>query len=199
MKNRKLKNSELGRIDAQSFKGSEKTPLIIILDNIRSLNNIGSVFRTADAFLILRRGFDDFGDSPSGCCVSFPYRKVCARQNRKILPPGSDRAATTTPHVLDPNVGPIPKREPSPILPADSTVQVANDRNESTAEVDRCFLLCQKCRLNKSTNLRDAKHDTGFLKFRLAMLRGTRIWRVTSLWRPRDAEPQVRPQDSVHG
>ena len=52
MKNRKLKNSELGRIDAQSFKGSEKTPLIIILDNIRSLNNIGSVFRTADAFLI---------------------------------------------------------------------------------------------------------------------------------------------------
>ena len=52
MKNRKLKNSELGRIDAQSFKGSEKTPLIIILDNIRSLNNIGSVFRTSDAFLI---------------------------------------------------------------------------------------------------------------------------------------------------
>jgi 23S rRNA (guanosine2251-2'-O)-methyltransferase len=52
MKNRKLKNSELGRIDAQTFKDSEKTPLIIILDNIRSLNNIGSVFRTADAFLI---------------------------------------------------------------------------------------------------------------------------------------------------
>ena len=57
MKNRKLKNSELGRIDAQSFKGSEKTPLIIILDNIRSLNNIGSVFRTADAFLIEKINF----------------------------------------------------------------------------------------------------------------------------------------------
>ena len=52
MKNRKLKNSELGRLDTDTFKRSEKTPLIIILDNVRSLNNIGSVFRTADAFLI---------------------------------------------------------------------------------------------------------------------------------------------------
>jgi len=52
MKNRKLKNSELGRISASDFKGEKKTPLIIVLDNIRSLNNIGSVFRSADAFLI---------------------------------------------------------------------------------------------------------------------------------------------------
>ena len=52
MKFRKLKNSELKRISADEFKSSKKTPLIIILDNIRSLNNIGSVFRTADAFLI---------------------------------------------------------------------------------------------------------------------------------------------------
>lgn len=52
MKNRKLKNSELDRINADEYKASEKTPLIIILDNIRSLNNIGSVFRTADAFLV---------------------------------------------------------------------------------------------------------------------------------------------------
>jgi tRNA G18 (ribose-2'-O)-methylase SpoU len=52
MDNRKLKNSELDRIDTKTFKFSEKTPLIIILDNIRSLNNIGSVFRTADAFLV---------------------------------------------------------------------------------------------------------------------------------------------------
>ena len=52
MKNRKLKNSELNRINPEEYKASEKTPLIIILDNIRSLNNIGSVFRTADAFLI---------------------------------------------------------------------------------------------------------------------------------------------------
>ncbi len=49
---RKLKNSELDRLDVDEFKSAEKTPLIIILDNIRSLNNIGSVFRTSDAFLI---------------------------------------------------------------------------------------------------------------------------------------------------
>ncbi|QWX84105.1 RNA methyltransferase [Cellulophaga sp. HaHaR_3_176] len=49
---RKLKNSELDRLDVEQFKEAEKTPVIIILDNIRSLNNIGSVFRTADAFLI---------------------------------------------------------------------------------------------------------------------------------------------------
>lgn len=49
---RKLKNSELNRLNIEEFKQSEKIPLIVILDNIRSLNNIGSVFRTSDAFLI---------------------------------------------------------------------------------------------------------------------------------------------------
>ncbi len=49
---RKLKNSELGRLDVDEFKHSEKVPLIVVLDNIRSLNNVGSVFRTSDAFLI---------------------------------------------------------------------------------------------------------------------------------------------------
>jgi len=49
---RKLKNSELDRLDVDAFKGAKKTPIIVVLDNIRSLNNIGSVFRTADAFLI---------------------------------------------------------------------------------------------------------------------------------------------------
>lgn len=49
---RKLKNSELDRLDVSEFKEAKKSPIIIILDNIRSLNNIGSVFRTSDAFLI---------------------------------------------------------------------------------------------------------------------------------------------------
>ena len=49
---RKLKNNELGRITVDAFKAVQKTPIIVILDNIRSLNNIGSVFRTSDAFLI---------------------------------------------------------------------------------------------------------------------------------------------------
>lgn len=49
---RKLKITELNRISAEEFKDRDKTPLVIVLDNIRSLNNIGSVFRTSDAFLI---------------------------------------------------------------------------------------------------------------------------------------------------
>lgn len=49
---KKLQNEELNRISNEEFKEIEKTPIIIVLDNIRSLNNIGSVFRTADAFLI---------------------------------------------------------------------------------------------------------------------------------------------------
>ncbi|KAB1156244.1 RNA methyltransferase [Flavobacterium luteum] len=49
---RKLENSELKRKSIDDFKIATKTPLIIVLDDVRSLNNIGSVFRTADAFLI---------------------------------------------------------------------------------------------------------------------------------------------------
>lgn len=49
---RKLENSELERKSVEDFKQSDKTPIILILDDIRSLHNIGSVFRTADAFLI---------------------------------------------------------------------------------------------------------------------------------------------------
>ena len=52
MDSRKIKNSELGRLDVNEFKEAEKSPIIIILDNIRSLNNIGSVFRSADAFRV---------------------------------------------------------------------------------------------------------------------------------------------------
>ena len=49
---RKLSNEELNRLDVDAFRAANKTPLTIVLDNIRSLHNIGSVFRTADAFLI---------------------------------------------------------------------------------------------------------------------------------------------------
>lgn len=48
----KLKNEELNRLSIQQYKESDKTPIILVLDNIRSLNNIGSMFRTADAFRI---------------------------------------------------------------------------------------------------------------------------------------------------
>ncbi len=49
---RKLANEELNRLSVEDFKNTTKTPLVIVLDNVRSLNNIGSVFRTADAFLL---------------------------------------------------------------------------------------------------------------------------------------------------
>ncbi len=49
---RKLSNDELDRKNVEEFKSANKSPIIIILDDIRSLHNIGSVFRTSDAFLI---------------------------------------------------------------------------------------------------------------------------------------------------
>ncbi|WP_158961467.1 RNA methyltransferase [Myroides fluvii] len=49
---RKLANSELDRKSVDEFKTSEKTPIIVVLDDVRSLHNIGSVFRTCDAFLV---------------------------------------------------------------------------------------------------------------------------------------------------
>lgn len=49
---KKLLNEELNRKSVSEFRQSAKTPIIIVLDNVRSLNNVGSVFRTADAFLV---------------------------------------------------------------------------------------------------------------------------------------------------
>ena len=52
MEHRKLKITELNRMSVEEFKEADKLPLIVVLDNIRSLHNIGSVFRTSDAFRI---------------------------------------------------------------------------------------------------------------------------------------------------
>ena len=49
---RKLKITELKRLTTDEFKQAEKIPLVVVLDNVRSLHNVGSVFRTADAFLV---------------------------------------------------------------------------------------------------------------------------------------------------
>lgn len=66
---RKLKNEELQRKTVAEFKAAAKTPLTIVLDNIRSLNNIGSVFRTADAFLIEKIYL-------CGICATPPHRDI---------------------------------------------------------------------------------------------------------------------------
>ncbi|MBQ0024758.1 MAG: RNA methyltransferase [Bacteroidales bacterium] len=49
---RKLLNSELGRMSVEQYKTAEKAPIVIVLDNVRSQHNIGSAFRTADAFRV---------------------------------------------------------------------------------------------------------------------------------------------------
>ena len=52
MKNCKLKITEMGRMNVEEFRASEKMPLIVVLDDVRSMYNVGSVFRTADAFRV---------------------------------------------------------------------------------------------------------------------------------------------------
>ena len=49
---KKLKTDELNRLSVSDFKNAGKNPIILVLDNIRSLNNVGSIFRTADAFRV---------------------------------------------------------------------------------------------------------------------------------------------------
>ena len=51
---RKLLNEELNRLTTEEYKDAEKLPIVVVLDNVRSLNNIGSVFRTSDAFRLSR-------------------------------------------------------------------------------------------------------------------------------------------------
>jgi len=49
---RKLANEELNRLEIDEFKNAKKNPIVLVLDNVRSMNNVGSAFRTGDAFLI---------------------------------------------------------------------------------------------------------------------------------------------------
>ncbi len=66
---KKLKLEELGRISVDEFKGSEKIPVCILLDNIRSLHNVGSAFRTADAFRVEKIYLTGITGSP-------PHREI---------------------------------------------------------------------------------------------------------------------------
>ena len=66
---RKLSMEELHRISVQEFKEAEKLPLTVVLDNVRSQNNIGSVFRTGDAFRVERICL-------CGICSPPPHRDI---------------------------------------------------------------------------------------------------------------------------
>ena len=61
---KKIKNEDLNRLSIQEYKNSKKISVCIILDNVRSLNNIGSCFRTADAFLIKKMYLTGFTAKP---------------------------------------------------------------------------------------------------------------------------------------
>lgn len=66
---RKLNVTELGRIDVEQFRNSNKLPLTIILDDVRSLYNVGSVFRTSDAFRVERIILCGITATPDNCLV----------------------------------------------------------------------------------------------------------------------------------
>ncbi|MCH2044642.1 MAG: RNA methyltransferase [Saprospiraceae bacterium] len=66
---RKLKMNELNRLDVAGFKASKKAPIVLILDNIRSALNVGSAFRTADAFKIANIGL-------CGITAQPPHREI---------------------------------------------------------------------------------------------------------------------------
>ena len=66
---RKLKTTELNRLSVNEFKSAEKIPLVIVLDNVRSRNNVGSIFRTADAFCINQIHLCGITDTP-------PHREI---------------------------------------------------------------------------------------------------------------------------
>lgn len=65
----KLTVTEMNRLTAQEFSQAEKVPLVVVLDNVRSQHNVGSVFRTADAFLIEKIIL-------CGCCCCPPNQEI---------------------------------------------------------------------------------------------------------------------------
>ena len=69
MKNRKLRTIEMNRISVEEFREAEKMPLIVVLDDVRSMYNIGSVFRTSDAFRVERICL-------CGICSTPPHRDI---------------------------------------------------------------------------------------------------------------------------
>lgn len=78
---RKLNVTELGRMDTDNFKKSIKLPLTIILDDVRSLYNVGSVFRTSDAFRVERIILCGITATPENCLVEIHKTALGAEES----------------------------------------------------------------------------------------------------------------------
>ena len=78
---RKLNVTELGRIDVEQFKKCRKMPLTIILDDVRSLYNVGSVFRTSDAFRVERIILCGITATPENCLVEIHKTALGAEES----------------------------------------------------------------------------------------------------------------------
>ena len=84
---RKLMVEELGRMSVEEFRAAEKLPVVVVLDNVRSVHNVGSVFRTADAFRLSSRA-----RTPT----SYICRKMARRFSTKGRRPTPRPTATTS-------------------------------------------------------------------------------------------------------
>ena len=78
---RKLNVTELGRINAEQFKKSTKLPITVILDDVRSLYNVGSVFRTSDAFRVERIILCGITATPENCLVEIHKTALGAEES----------------------------------------------------------------------------------------------------------------------
>lgn len=78
---RKLNVTELGRMDTEQFKTSRKLPLTVILDDVRSLYNVGSVFRTSDAFRVERIILCGITATPKNCLVEIHKTALGAEES----------------------------------------------------------------------------------------------------------------------
>ena len=78
---RKLNVTELGRMDTDQFKTSRKLPLTVILDDVRSLYNVGSVFRTSDAFRVERIILCGITATPQNCLVEIHKTALGAEES----------------------------------------------------------------------------------------------------------------------
>ena len=81
---RKLKNSELERISVENFKSSNKTPIVVVLDNVRSALNVGSAFRTSDAFRIEKVYLCGITSAPPNKEISNTIKLPGIQENHEI-------------------------------------------------------------------------------------------------------------------